>query len=53
MQLLFSGIFIEQKRGWTDLFSAMPVLSIKDAKKRVIEYILGIDTLTNEKKEQI
>lgn len=50
MQLLFSGIFIEQKRGWADLFSAMPVLSIKDAKKRVIEYILGLDTLTNEKK---
>lgn len=50
MQLLFSVIFIEQKRGWADLFSAMPVFSIKDAKKRVIEYILALDTLSNEKK---
>lgn len=50
MQLLFSGIFIEQKRGWADLFSAMPVLGIKDAKKRVVEYLLGLDTLSNEKK---
>lgn len=50
LQLIFSGIFIEQKRGWADLFSAMPVLSIKDAKKRVIEFILGLDTLNNEKK---
>lgn len=50
MQLLFSVIFIEQKRGWADLFSAMPVLSIKDAKKRVLEYLLGLDTLSNEKK---
>lgn len=50
MQLIFSGIFIEQKRGWADIFSAMPVLNIKDAKKRVLEYILGLDTLTNEKK---
>lgn len=50
MQLLFSGLFIEQKRGWADLFSAMPVLGIKDSKKRVIEYLLGLDTLSNEKK---
>lgn len=49
MQLLFSVIFIEQKRGWADIFSAMPVLNIKDAKKRVLEYLLGLDTLTNEK----
>lgn len=50
MQLLFSGLFIEQKRGWADLFSAMPVLGIKDSKKRVIEFLLGLDTLGNEKK---
>lgn len=49
MQVLFSGIFIEQKRGWADLFSAMPIMKIKDAKKRVIEYILALDTLSNEK----
>lgn len=51
MQLLFSGIFIEQKRGWADLFSAMPVLGIKDAKKRVVEYLLALDTLSNERKQ--
>lgn len=50
MQLIFSVIFIEQKRGWADVFSAMPVFSIREAKKRVIEYILALDTLTNEKK---
>jgi len=50
MQLLFSVIFIEQKRGWADLFSAMPVFSIREAKKRVVEYILALDTLSNEKK---
>lgn len=49
MQVLFSGVFIEQKRGWADLFSAMPIMKIKDAKKRVIEYILALDTLSNEK----
>lgn len=53
MQLLFSVIFIEQKRGWADLFSAMPVYSIREAKKRVVEYILALDTLVNEKKRAI
>lgn len=50
LQLLFSGIFIEQKRGWADLFSAMPTYGIKECKKRIIEYILGLDTYENEKK---
>ena len=50
MQLIFSGLFIEQKRGWADLFSAMPIYSIKESKKRVVEYILGLDTYNNEKK---
>lgn len=50
MQLIFSTIFIEQKRGWADLFSAMPVFNIKEAKKRVVEYILGLDSFVNERK---
>lgn len=50
MQLIFSAIFIEQKRGWADLFSAMPVFNIKEAKKRVVEYILGLDSFVNERK---
>lgn len=53
LQLLFSCIFIEQKRGWADLFSAMPILGIKDAKKRIIEYLLALDTLVNEKRKVI
>lgn len=53
IQLIFSGLFIEQKRGWSDLFSAMPVLGINDAKKRVLEYILDLDSLANEKKKTL
>lgn len=49
MQLLFSVIFIEQKRGWADLFSAMPGFEHQRCKKRVLEYLLGLDTLSNEK----
>ena len=52
MQLVFSGMFIEQKHGWSDLFSGMPILGIKESKKRVIEYILKLDTLENDKKRE-
>jgi hypothetical protein len=50
LQLLFSAIFIEQKRGWSDILSGMPYLGIKDSKKRVIEFLLGLDVLSNEQK---
>lgn len=50
LQLIFSCMFIEQKRGWADIFSGMPILGIKDSKKRVLEFILGLDTIKNERK---
>lgn len=52
LQLIFSCMFIEQKHGWADIFSGMPILGIKESKKRVIEFILHLDTLDNEKKKE-
>lgn len=52
LQIIFSCMFIEQKHGWGDIFSGMPMLGIKDAKKRVIEFVLKLDTLNNEKKKE-
>ncbi|MDF9409668.1 hypothetical protein L7E55_15135 [Pelotomaculum isophthalicicum JI] len=51
LQLLFSSMFIEQKRGWADIVSGMPNLGIKEAKQRTIEYILNLDTIENGKKK--
>lgn len=52
LQLIFSCMFIEQKHGWSDLFSGMPILGIKESKKRVIEFVLNLDTLANEKAKE-
>lgn len=52
LQLIFSGMFIEQKHGWADILSGMPVLGIRESKKRVLEFILHLDTLENEKKKE-
>lgn len=49
LQMIFSSMFIEQKHGWSDILSGMPVFGIRESKKRIVEYILGLDTLKNEK----
>lgn len=53
LQLVFSCMFIEQKHGWGDIFSGIPYLGIKDAKKRVLEFVLKLDTLDIEKNKEI
>lgn len=52
LQLIFSCMFIEQKHGWGDIFSGIPVLGVKDSKKRVLEFVLNLDKLSNEKKKE-
>jgi len=52
LQLIFSSMFIEQKRGWTDIMSGMPIYNISDARKRIVEFLIGLETLTNERKKK-
>jgi hypothetical protein len=52
LQLLFSSMFIEQKRGWSGIMSGMPIYNISDARKRVVEFLIGLETLTNERKRK-
>jgi hypothetical protein len=49
LQLIFSCMFIEQKRGWSDYYSAMPYLGVKSAKKRIAEYVLGLEQIDHER----
>lgn len=49
IQLIFSAMFIEQKHGWSGILSGMPIFGNRESKKRIIEYILGLDTIKNEK----
>lgn len=45
MQNIFSLAFIEQTKGWSDIFSMMPSFGIKDPKQKVVEYSLGLSSL--------
>jgi predicted nucleic acid-binding Zn-ribbon protein len=49
LQVVFASMFIEQKHGWSDILSGMPIFGIRESKKRIVEYVLGLDTIKNEK----
>jgi predicted nucleic acid-binding Zn-ribbon protein len=49
LQVIFASMFIEQKHGWSDILSGMPIFGIRESKKRIVEYVLGLDTLKNER----
>ncbi len=46
MQNIFTLCFIEQTKGWSDFFSMMPPFGIKDPKQKVVEYCLGLNSLS-------
>lgn len=43
LQAIFSAVAIEQKRGWTDYIANIPFFGIRDARTRVVEFLLGLD----------
>lgn len=51
LQNIFGAMFIEQKRGWSDILVRVPNYGIIDVKQRVVEYLLKLETLENEKKK--
>lgn len=54
IQTIASCFYIEQKKGWTNILATMPnYYRIKDSKKRVLEYVLGLSVLETEKKYNI
>lgn len=43
IQTLFAAFAVEQKRGWTDYIAGIPFYRIREAKTRVVEFLLGLD----------
>ena len=43
LQTIFSAIAVEQKRGWTDYIASIPFYGIRDARTRVVEFLLGLE----------
>lgn len=43
LQTVFAAMAVEQKRGWTDYIANIPFYGIRDARTRVVEFLLGLD----------
>jgi DNA repair exonuclease SbcCD ATPase subunit len=50
MQNIFSSSLVEQTKGWSDFYAQMPVFNIRNSKRKVSEYLLGINSIVNEAK---
>lgn len=46
LQTIFSSLFIEQTKGWSDFFATMPYFGITKPKEKIIEFLLELNELT-------
>lgn len=51
LQTIFSAMFVEQKRGWTDYIANTPYYAIRDVRTKVVEFLLGFDVFENDRKK--
>lgn len=42
LQTIFAALAVEQKRGWTDYIATIPFYGIREARAKVVEYLLGL-----------
>jgi hypothetical protein len=45
LQTIFSALFIEQTKGWSDFFATMPFFGITKAKEKIVEFVLGLNEI--------
>jgi hypothetical protein len=45
LQMIFSSIFIEQTKGWSEFLATMPYFGITKPKEKVIEFLLSLDEI--------
>lgn len=52
LQHIFSAAMIEQTKGWTDFFAQMPYFNTIEPKKKLVQYLLNLNSLKNDYKEE-
>lgn len=54
LQTIFAALAVEQKRGWTDYIAAIPFYGIRDARSRVVEFLLDLGVFkTNAERNRL
>ncbi len=50
LQTIFSSIFIEQKRGWTNYIANTPYYPISGLREKIVSFLMDLDNFRNERK---
>lgn len=54
LQAVFAALAVEQKRGWTDYIANIPFYGIRDARTKVVEFLLGLNVFeTNVERNRL
>ena len=53
LQSIFSAIFIEQTKGWSDFFATMPYFGVTKAKEKVVEFLLDLEEIKISTKRDV
>ncbi|MBE7659468.1 hypothetical protein [Tenacibaculum finnmarkense] len=53
LQIIFSTMFIEQTKGWSDFFATMPFFGIPSAKQKNVEFLLNLNELELSTKKDV
>ena len=53
LQVVFSTMFIEQTKGWSDFFATMPFFGIPNAKQKNVEFLLNLNELELSTKKDV
>jgi hypothetical protein len=54
LQTIFASLAVEQKRGWSDYITNIPFYGIRDARTRVVEFLLNLNVFeVNALKNQL
>lgn len=53
LQTIFSAIFIEQTKGWSDFFATMPFFGITKAKEKIVEFLLNLNEINISTKKDV
>ena len=53
LQYVFAAMMVEQKRGWTDYIANLPYFGIRDARIKIVDFLVGTDVFETDAKRDI
>ncbi|MBN0120065.1 hypothetical protein JTL56_34530, partial [Pseudomonas aeruginosa] len=54
LQYIFAAMIIEQKRGWTDYIANLPYFGVRDARIKIVDFLVGTDVFeTGAKRDRL